>query len=77
MTMYVITHKHFDYKKLPAGYKPILVGANKNKNHDNFITDNTGENISDKNKRAGISASVPLNFTHKPVYYIYFIYFIN
>lgn len=49
MTMYVITHKHFDYKKLPAGYKPLLVGANKNKNPDNFLTDNTGENISDKN----------------------------
>lgn len=49
MTFYVITHKHFEYKKLPIGYVPLLVGANKNKNPDNFITDNVGDNISDKN----------------------------
>lgn len=49
MTMYVITHKHFDYKKLPNEYVPLLVGANKNDNPDNFITDNTGDNISNKN----------------------------
>ena len=49
MTMYVITHKHFNYKSLPNGYVPLLVGANKNANPDNFITDNTGDDISDKN----------------------------
>lgn len=49
MTMYVVTHKQFNYKNMPNGYEPILVGANKNENPDNFITDNTGINISDKN----------------------------
>lgn len=49
MTMYVITHKHFDFKNLPSGYKPILVGANHNANPDGFIQDNEGENISNKN----------------------------
>lgn len=49
MAMYVITHKHFEYKKLPVGYVPLLVGANKNANPDGFLTDNTGMNISDKN----------------------------
>lgn len=49
MTMYVITHKHFDYKKLPTDYRPLLVGANRNGNPDNFLTDNTGINISNKN----------------------------
>lgn len=49
MTFYVITHKHFDYQRLPSGYTPLLVGANENKNPDNFITDNIGKNISNKN----------------------------
>lgn len=49
MTMYVITHKHFDYQKLGDGYTPLLVGANKNANPDNFLQDNDGENISSKN----------------------------
>lgn len=49
MTMYVITHKHFYYQNLPNGYMPLLVGANKNANPDNFLTDNTGNNISAKN----------------------------
>lgn len=49
MSMYVITHKHFDYQRLPVGYVPLLVGANKNANPDRFLTDNTSENISDKN----------------------------
>ncbi|MFC2684110.1 MAG: DUF4422 domain-containing protein, partial [Limosilactobacillus oris] len=49
MTMYVITHKHFDYQKLGDGYTPLLVGANKNANPDNFLQDNDGENISHKN----------------------------
>ncbi|WP_251545347.1 DUF4422 domain-containing protein [Limosilactobacillus caecicola] len=49
MVMYVITHKHFNYTLLPDGYKPLMVGANKNSNPDDFLTDNTGVNISDKN----------------------------
>lgn len=49
MVMYVITHKHFEYQKLPQGYKPILVGANQNSNPDKFLADNKGDNISDKN----------------------------
>lgn len=49
MTVYVITHKHFNYQQLPVGYIPLLVGSNKNQNPDNFITDNTGDNITDKN----------------------------
>ncbi len=49
MTIYVITHKHFNYQKLPANYVPLLVGASKNMNVDNFITDNKGDNISNKN----------------------------
>ncbi|MCH3910242.1 MAG: DUF4422 domain-containing protein [Limosilactobacillus oris] len=49
MGMYVITHKNFDYQSLPNGYTPLLVGANKNINPSNFVQDNTGINISDKN----------------------------
>lgn len=49
MVMYVITHKHFDYQKLTKGYRPLLVGADRNANSDNFLQDNTGENISSKN----------------------------
>ena len=49
MSMYVITHKHFNYQKLPVEYTPILVGANKNSNPDHFVQDNEGDNISDKN----------------------------
>ncbi|WP_010690238.1 DUF4422 domain-containing protein [Ligilactobacillus animalis] len=49
MTMYVITHKRNDYK-LPSGYKNLLVGANKNQvNGVEYLADNQGENISDKN----------------------------
>ncbi|MDO4902892.1 MAG: DUF4422 domain-containing protein [Limosilactobacillus sp.] len=48
MTMYVITHKKFNYS-LPDGFKTLLVGANKNANPDNYLADNTGDNISDKN----------------------------
>ena len=36
MTFYVITHKHFNYQSLPIGYTPLLVGANKNQNPDNY-----------------------------------------
>ena len=51
MTIYVITHKQFKYAdELSSGYTPMMVGANFNPNHQNYLTDNTGENISDKNK---------------------------
>lgn len=49
MTMYVITHKKFNYS-LPQNYQTLLVGANKNQNPDNYLADNTGDNISNKNK---------------------------
>lgn len=49
MTMYVITHKEFNYS-LPQNYQTLLVGANKNANPRNYLADNTGENISNKNK---------------------------
>lgn len=49
MTMYVITHKEFHYP-LPQGYRPVLVGADFNANPAHYTTDNTGENISAKNK---------------------------
>ncbi|WP_076459656.1 DUF4422 domain-containing protein [Limosilactobacillus caccae] len=50
MTVYVITHKEFNYAdKLPTGYVPMMVGANKNPNPLNYLTDNTMDNISDKN----------------------------
>ena len=47
--MYVITHKKFNYS-LPQNYQTLLVGANKNQNPDNYLADNTGDNISNKNK---------------------------
>ena len=51
MTIYVITHKQFKYAdELSSGYTPMMVGANFNPNPQNYLTDNTGENISDKNK---------------------------
>lgn len=50
MTVYVITHKPFEYaNQLPSGYIPMMVGANFNANPDNYLADNTLENISDKN----------------------------
>ncbi|MHB9951889.1 DUF4422 domain-containing protein [Lactobacillus murinus] len=49
MTMYVITHKLNNYK-LPAGYRNLLVGANKKRiDSAQYLTDNQGDNISDKN----------------------------
>ncbi|EGS36431.1 putative capsular biosynthesis protein [Limosilactobacillus oris F0423] len=48
MTMYVITHKDFDYP-LPEHYSALLVGANQNQAQNNYLKDNIGENISDKN----------------------------
>lgn len=49
MTVYVITHKPFEYD-LPDGYQPLLVGADFNPNPKNYLTDNTGDNISGLNK---------------------------
>lgn len=49
MTVYVITHKPFDYD-FPDGYVPLLVGADFNANPLNYLQDNTGNNISSLNK---------------------------
>lgn len=47
--IYVITHKKMDLIKIP-GYKSLLVGANNNNSFENdYLLDNTGDNISDKN----------------------------
>ena len=48
MTMYVITHKEFNYP-LPKGYLPVLVGAEKNIGPKAYIHDNVGDNISERN----------------------------
>ena len=42
MTMYVITHKEFNYP-LPKGYLPVLVGAEKNIGPKAYIHDNVGD----------------------------------
>ncbi|WGN90542.1 DUF4422 domain-containing protein [Ligilactobacillus faecis] len=51
--MYVMTHKENSYK-LPEGYSNLLVGATSNrvnlKGVDNYLYDDTEENISQKNK---------------------------
>lgn len=47
--MYVITHKEFRYK-IPSEYVPLLVGADFNTNTMGYLADNTGDNISAKNK---------------------------
>ncbi len=50
MTVYVITHKKFDYvDQLPVGYIPMMVGANVNGVPSGYLADNTMKNISDKN----------------------------
>lgn len=49
MTMYVITHKEYNYLR-PEGYVPLLVGADFNKNTAGYLQDNTGDNISSKNR---------------------------
>lgn len=46
ITMYTVTHKAMDY--IPAGRTPIFVGNGDNR--DNYITDATGDNISNRNK---------------------------
>lgn len=49
MVVYVVTHKPKLVLNLPKGYCPILVGADSKPNPQNFLTDNTGINISSKN----------------------------
>lgn len=49
MTVYVITHKPIE-SPLDKGYTPMLIGADFNKNPKHYMTDNTGRNISSKNK---------------------------
>lgn len=49
MTVYVVTHKKFEYHSLPKEYKVLLVGADNKKNDCHFLTDNIGDNISYKN----------------------------
>ena len=45
LTMYVVTHKNVEY--IPKGRKIIFVGNGDNSK--NYLADNTGENISNKN----------------------------
>jgi len=48
--IYVITHKTFDDSILPQdGYRVLYVGAGEDAK-ENYIRDNTGDNISEKNK---------------------------
>lgn len=50
MNMFVITHKVF-YQNLPKGYVKLLVGAqNKSGDYFDYLKDNQGDNISNKNK---------------------------
>lgn len=51
MSIYVATQKKVPYE-LPKGYIPIFVGALLNENWKslNYVTDDTGDNISEKNK---------------------------
>lgn len=49
MSVFVITGKKMDYP-LPEGYKPLLVGADFNKVPKGYLADNTGDNISSKNR---------------------------
>lgn len=44
--IYMITHKKIDF--IPNGVTPLYVGNGKNE--DNYVRDNTGDNISSKNK---------------------------
>ena len=49
LTMYVITHKKFNYY-LPEHYVPLLVGAVNKDKIDGYLSDDEGDNISSKNK---------------------------
>ena len=46
LTLYMVTHKTVNI--VPAGRTPLFVGGGDNK--QNFLRDNTGDNISNKNK---------------------------
>lgn len=48
MTIYVVSHKKID-AKLPEGYKGIAVGPLAQDPPKGFVSDNTGDNISNKN----------------------------
>lgn len=50
MLIYVITHKKFSQKCKKNGYIPLLVGAENNFGEDFYLNDDTGDNISKKNK---------------------------
>lgn len=50
ITIFVVTHKDVNLKKLSSIYKPIKVGKNQDNFKPNWIGDNTGDNISNKNK---------------------------
>lgn len=47
-TVFIITHKDYAFPKLDD-YKVLVVGANKNTFDNDYLKDNTGDNISDKN----------------------------
>lgn len=47
-TVYIITHKDYNFPKIDD-YKVLVVGANKNSFSNDYLKDNTEENISDKN----------------------------
>lgn len=49
MTIYVMSHKKFDYN-LPSGYVPMLLGATDKKIPGRYLSDSNGNNISYKNK---------------------------
>ena len=48
--VFVVTHKDFDQSILPAGYSSILAGASFNSASNVDFLDNSGINISDRNK---------------------------
>ena len=48
MTIYVMSHKKYDYPT-PPDYKTVLVGAVKNGHVQGYLSDDTGDNISAKN----------------------------
>lgn len=50
MIQYVVTHKQFSSVCKKECYVPLLVGADSNSGEENWLKDNTGDNISFKNK---------------------------
>lgn len=49
MSMYIVTHKEI-FERIPVGYQPLLVGAEINGKKKEYINDNEGLSISEKNK---------------------------